>query len=405
MSPGQLGHVLVAIAALARRIANDQSSACTRDEAETLRGESTSLHNLLCTGAAALCERLNSNLCAVRRPGDFSSEILLRTTIIGAFILAIALAMAPGAVRAQTLRDNFDEGVLDTNRWSIFQICPHQVRFPRPGRCGSAAIAILTRDGDRGISCYEGEECQRAELRTSKAAWPTYDGNEVWFSFSFRIDANVPSTGSARTIIGQWKAPGDNSPFVAQRFDNGVFHITVQDNDTRRVVAKAEGDPHRMVEAQQLLAELDKYNATTVSAIKSLPMLDQLKNEQPDLLNRLFSSKLTAVLEIRSSENTEADEFSNILNLRSSAVVPLFSEMAFVVEPEKYLGASGIEIIPEANRLLPDPRLGWVDMTYRIKAGRTDNEYGPREKGELDIWANGLKIVLRQRQYRVHSAA
>ena len=52
-----------------------------------------------------------------------------------------------------------------------------------------------------------------------------------------------------------------------------------------------------------------------------------------------------------------------------------------------------IEIIPEANRLLPDPRLGWVDMTYRIKAGRTDNEYGPREMGELDIWANGLKIV------------
>ncbi|MHC2220873.1 hypothetical protein [Rhizobium leguminosarum] len=32
-------------------------------------------------------------------------------------------------------------------------------------------------------------------------------------------------------------------------------------------------------------------------------------------------------------------------------------------------------------------------MVYRIKPGRTDNEYGPRRPGEIDIWANGQKIV------------
>ncbi|MGO7301388.1 hypothetical protein ACC718_32800 [Rhizobium ruizarguesonis] len=28
-----------------------------------------------------------------------------------------------------------------------------------------------------------------------------------------------------------------------------------------------------------------------------------------------------------------------------------------------------------------------------MKPGRTDNEYGPRRSGEIDIWANGEKIV------------
>ena len=119
-------------------------------------------------------------------------------TLVG----AIAVAIISSAVAGQTLRDDFDAAVLDTNKWSTSQIRPHQIRFSRPGRCGPAAIAILTRDGDGGINCAEGGDCQRTELRTSKAAWPSYDGKDVWFSFSFRINANVPSTGSARTIIG-----------------------------------------------------------------------------------------------------------------------------------------------------------------------------------------------------------
>ncbi|MCY1313422.1 hypothetical protein D9M70_639450 [compost metagenome] len=33
-------------------------------------------------------------------------------------------------------------------------------------------------------------------------------------------------------------------------------------------------------------------------------------------------------------------------------------------------------------------------MLYRVKPGRTDNEVGSKEKGELEIWANGKRIVL-----------
>jgi hypothetical protein len=32
-------------------------------------------------------------------------------------------------------------------------------------------------------------------------------------------------------------------------------------------------------------------------------------------------------------------------------------------------------------------------MVYRIQGGRSDNEYGPKTRSELEIWANGLKIA------------
>ena len=64
-----------------------------------------------------------------------------------------------------------------------------------------------------------------------------------------------------------------------------------------------------------------------------------------------------------------------------------------MAEPGKYIGRADIDIETEDNRSLPDPRKDWVDMVYRIKPGRTDNEYGPRRPGEIDIWANGQKIV------------
>jgi hypothetical protein len=84
---------------------------------------------------------------------------------------------------------------------------------------------------------------------------------------------------------------------------------------------------------------------------------------------------------------------SDTLRISNTAAVSQFNALSFVAEPDKYLGAADIDIRPEANRALPDPRKGWVDMMYRIKPGRTDNEYGPKTPGEVDIWANGEKIV------------
>ena len=297
------------------------------------------------------------------------------------------------SVLAQTLHDTFDASTLDSKKWLTLQVRPDQIRSTRPGRCAGAAIAILTKHQDGGKNCPEDEDCQRAELRTSKAAWPPYDGRDVWFSFSFRLDGDVSSTGSARTVIGQWKAPGDDSPFVAQRFDNGVFHITVQDNHARRVVAQAEGDPDRTLEAQRVLSQLDPKSSAVISGITSLQALYQLQHSMPGVAGHFFSNALRGALKRGTSDATQASALARELKLPSGEIVRAVGELSFVAEAERYVGTSDLEIIPEANRLLPDPRKGWVDMVYRIRGGRTDNEYGPRSKGELEVWANGQKIV------------
>lgn len=294
---------------------------------------------------------------------------------------------------AQTLRDTFDFAPVDTTKWQTRQVRPNRIRFLSPGRCGPAAIAVMAKQGDGGADCGEGEDCQRAELRTNNDAWPPYDGRDVWYSFSFRVNGSVPATGSARTVVGQWKAPGDDSPFVAQRFDNGVFHITVQDKDRRRVIAQAEGDPDKTRKAQQLLAQLDPNNADVFTGIKSLRALFQLKQDAPDLMARIFSNNRLGALSARVDSRPDARELARELKIPSQELVSAFGNFAFVAEPERYVGAADVEITPEANRLLPAPRRGWVDMVYRIRGGRTDNEYGPKSKGEVEVWANGQKIV------------
>lgn len=307
-------------------------------------------------------------------------------------IAAVTLTIAPILATAQTLHDDFDAGPLNSKKWLRHQIQHDQLRFSEPGRCGASAITVLTRSTDGGLDCPEEEVCQRAEVRNARVTWPQYDGREVWYAFSFRIDGKVPSTGSARTVIGQWKAPKDDSPFVAQRFDNGVFHITVQDNDTRRVVARAEGDPDRMLLAQQQLSQLDAEDPNTVQKVQSLQALYLLKHDRAGVFSQFFSSKLQTALQEKSGDAPETKELSEALGL-PSALITTFKDLWFVAEPKKYLGRSDIKIIPEGKRLLPDPRKGWVDMVYRIKGVRLDNEQGPKSKGELDIWANGQKIT------------
>ncbi|MDI5929286.1 heparin lyase I family protein [Rhizobium leguminosarum] len=305
----------------------------------------------------------------------------------GAF-LTFVIALSGGAACAAGLKDSFDSDRLNTANWTTQQILSRQYQFQKPGRCGSAAIDIVTTDGDNGLECED--DCQRAELRTTKKTWPVF-GDEVWYGFSFKITGDVPSTGSARSVIGQWKGPGDGSPMIAQRFDNGVFHITVQDNNVRRVVARAEGDPDASLSAQALLGNLHR-DERTVNAINSLQSLDLFTKTQPDLSQQFFKQNLMDSLGPE-AQPSDSQQLSQALGLGDPALVGQFSALSFVAEPGKYIGRADIDIETEDNRSLPDPRKDWVDMVYRIKPGRTDNEYGPRRPGEIDIWANGQKIV------------
>jgi hypothetical protein len=93
------------------------------------------------------------------------------------------------------------------------------------------------------------KKLQKNELRLWMEDWPQA-GDGYWFSFRFKIEGDIDRCGSMRWVGGQFKAHGkDDSPFVAQRFDNGVFHITIEgprasDGRSDRVmVAQAPGFP------------------------------------------------------------------------------------------------------------------------------------------------------------------
>ena len=92
---------------------------------------------------------------------------------------------------------------------------------------------------------------QKNELRLWREDWPTASSG-TWLSLRFRIEGAIDRCGSMRWVGGQIKAHGkDESPFVAQRFDNGVFHITIEGPHRlarrieRVIVARAAGDPDR----------------------------------------------------------------------------------------------------------------------------------------------------------------
>lgn len=305
-------------------------------------------------------------------------------------LLAAAAAMlCAGGAAAQSLQDDFDSGSLDLTKWTTRQITDAQISFVPDSRCGRSAIEITARDGDGGDQCGDG--CQRAELRTIRSSWPPF-GQEMWYQFSFRMEGDIPTIGSARSVIGQWKGPHDNSPMLAQRFDNGVFHITVQDNENRRVVASAEGNPDDIQAAQASLAKLNADDEKDVNAVRTLQSIELIDRNEPSLSPKIFSDDVAGVLADRGSF-AQSSEVAKSLGLKDPKLVSDFSSLAYIADPERYFGKAGIEILPEKDAVLPDPRKNWVDMIYRIKPARADNARGPRGKGEIDIWANGKKIV------------
>jgi len=185
--------------------------------------------------------------------------------------------------------------------------------------------------------------------------------------------------------LGQWKAPGDSSPFLAQRFDNGVFHVTVQDGPNRRTVASAEGDPDRLDEFQDLVAEL---SSTAPELLHSTRALSELK------LFRRVGKKFNAFRE-RSFSQSLSQTSDSLAAAETSETQRLFDEFAYVHEIDQYAKKAGISTLRHGEKKLPDPKRDWVHMAYRIKAGREDNnaEAGPKRVGEIDVFANGELIA------------
>jgi hypothetical protein len=162
-------------------------------------------------------------------------------------LLPAVLLLAAGPAAAADIADGFESGRIDPQVWAP---CPRaENRFFIDGtvvRSGRYAVGMaLLPDGTlppavppeevarRRSGCldtmpgavFKPEDDQRAELWL-QSTQPA--GTDSWFGFSFRIDSPDAGAGGNRLVVGQWKQHGSQSPFLAQRFKGGAFHLTLE---------------------------------------------------------------------------------------------------------------------------------------------------------------------------------
>ena len=131
--------------------------------------------------------------------------------------------------------DDFEKTTLDLKIWNPLQIRPERYRVDQMfARSGRRALAISVVPPD--VDCDGG--CQRNEIRIADDLRLKF-GRGAWYGFSFQVRGDTEPRTLRRWVIGQWKEETNGSPFLAQRYSGGIFHITAQDNDCRILIARA----------------------------------------------------------------------------------------------------------------------------------------------------------------------
>lgn len=214
--------------------------------------------------------------------------------IAAAFFLTVAPFSFTTIGAEPLVFDDFEAAEVDKSTWWLGQIRPTHLKLEtRVARSGSKALAIRVKGEDRDC----GGRCQRNEIRIANPLRLTF-GDEAWYGFSFRIDGEIQKRGSTRWIIGQWKQETGGSPFLAQRYDNGIFHITVQDNDCRIIIAHAGGhadnrrehEPNLGYSTLSFLSDSQYYDCESDIHIEhggELPVLPDPYNHWVDMLYRV----------------------------------------------------------------------------------------------------------------------
>ncbi len=291
----------------------------------------------------------------------------LRTVSVrAAFGLAVLAACSPPAHAQTALSDGFDVPEIRSDLWDLKDIRRDQYGFVAPGRCGNdRAVAVRIDELTGGSNCGAGELCQRAEIRENPKRWIRF-GDEAWYGFSFRVRGEYPDDGlSARWILAQFKEQTDESPFLALRFDDGVFHITVQDDAQRFTIASAQ---HTTEQLKTFRAELGGLSPVEVDLARQI--VDAGRQLQLTLAQ--IGRQLRARSEL-------------FRQFAGAPTVERFLEYGYVADqPAGH--ADVLRIVPGTAPVLPDPKRDWVDVTLHVRAGREG-------AGFVQVWANGKDVV------------
>ncbi|MBI3503258.1 MAG: heparin lyase I family protein [Proteobacteria bacterium] len=280
--------------------------------------------------------------------------------------LAVLAACTLPALAQMALSDGFDVPEIRTDLWELKDIRRDQYGFVAPGRCGNdGAIAVRIDETTGGSNCGAGELCQRAEFRENPKRWIRF-GDEAWYGFSIRVRGEYPDDGlSTRWILAQFKEQTDESPFLALRFDDGVFHITVQDDEQRFTVASAQ---HTIDQLKTYRAELGGLSPVELDVARQVVEAGRRLQLTLAQIGRQLRARSELFRQPVGAPTAER-----------------FLEYGYVTDrPVADTGA--LRIVPGTTPVLPDPKRGWVDVTLHVRAGRDG-------AGLVQVWANGKDVV------------
>ena len=169
------------------------------------------------------------------------------TVRLFAAVLSLSVLANTGmpASAAEKIVDDFEAEQLDTSIWSLIHM-PEKRHWSDKTRkrSGQRSLAIRVKGYDIDDRCH----CQVSEIRETRKVRLKF-GEEAWYAFSFRLDAHGSNSIDKRWQITGWKQETDGSPFVSQRLDNGVFHITLESDKSRVLIATAQGEADSFISA------------------------------------------------------------------------------------------------------------------------------------------------------------
>lgn len=234
-----------------------------------------------------------------------------------------------------------------------------------PAAEGGKALSVKLKKRDRANSTG----IHKHEVRIDDTLRCGFDG-VVWYAFSFAVEGDFSSMDT-RWVIGQWKDDTDDSPFLAQRFNRGVFFITVEERRPGWVAGS--DDPQRTV--RRVIAFGPGYTSTSSPLLRNQFLSDHKIRNPITSFEPVFRPNAEPGI-----EDYDVEALQKALNN------PASDTFLFLDDPEKYGDEGQITVTASPKPLLPDPTKGLVRMKYRVEMLRSGNS-------RIDVWANDRFIV------------
>jgi len=166
-------------------------------------------------------------------------KVLTLTCVVGLF------GDHSWASALEALKDNFDGPQL-SEIWNDKAASKSRVSFKTSVGAGNRALALSVKESDFDSDC----ECQRTEIREAENVQPDF-GSDLWYRFKLRLSDLSGGFDTSRWMLGAWKQEVEGSPFLALRFEGGVFYITLESSQSRVMLASSLIDARAFIQVMK----------------------------------------------------------------------------------------------------------------------------------------------------------